>query len=110
MGKSKKKDRMYVSAKEHSIYNYGGKGFKPGEKKQFHRLPFSSCAISLQPFTDPVALRIDSSAVLFDILNVVPFIRKYKKNPLTGEKCSVKELIKVKFSRNADGVYPLLPD
>ena len=43
-----------------------------------------SCALSLQPFRNPVAVIADSDtdetprADVFDLLNIVPYVRKFK--------------------------------
>jgi peptidyl-prolyl cis-trans isomerase-like protein 2 len=106
MGKSKKKDRLYVSAKEYSIYNYGGQEYKDKEERQVHRLPFDCCSITLQPAVDPVAIRHNGKAFLFDIVSLVPFLRKFKKNPITGLPMTTKEMIRVHLHKNSEG--PLL--
>ena len=103
-GKSKKKDRMYVSAKEYSL-SFGGQEFKEKKGHQIHRLPYDCCAISLQPCVDPVAVRVGVKAYLFDIVSLVPFLRKYQRNPVTGEPMTTKEMIRVHFKKNAEGVY-----
>ena len=33
--------------------------------------------------------------VIFDLVNLVPFIRKYKANPVTGEEMSTKDIIRL---------------
>jgi hypothetical protein len=52
-----------------------------------------SCALSLQPFKAPVAVLADvvegetPRADVFDLLNIVPYIRKFKtsESPYRGE-------------------------
>jgi hypothetical protein len=45
-------------------------------------LSFDCCAMSLAPFETPVCTK---EGVVFDILNVMPYVKKHKRNPITGE-------------------------
>lgn len=40
---------------------------------------------------------------VFEFLNIVPFIKKYKKCPVTGSPLKVADLIKLKIHRNKEG-------
>lgn len=42
---------------------------------------------------------------MFDILNIMPYVRKHKKNPITGETMTVKDLIRLNISKNSDGKW-----
>lgn len=42
---------------------------------------------------------------VFDILSIVPWIKKYGTNPITGEKLDAKSLIKLNFAKNSEGKY-----
>ncbi|KAL8680286.1 MAG: hypothetical protein Q9186_003524 [Xanthomendoza sp. 1 TL-2023] len=66
----------------------------------FKRLPFNFCAISLQPFTHPVC---SPEGTIFDITNILPWLKKHGTNPVTGRPLKPTELIKLKFSKNDDG-------
>ncbi|MCO5612751.1 hypothetical protein L7F22_067021 [Adiantum nelumboides] len=37
--------------------------------------------------------------------NIVPYIQKYGKNPVTGTRIAVKDLIKLQFHKNSEGQY-----
>ncbi|CAI5522378.1 unnamed protein product, partial [Closterium sp. Naga37s-1] len=37
--------------------------------------------------------------------NIVPYIQKFKRNPVTGKPLALKDLIKLHFHKNADGEY-----
>jgi peptidyl-prolyl cis-trans isomerase-like protein 2 len=37
--------------------------------------------------------------------NIIPFIKKYKKNPVTGDTLKVADLIKLNFHKNEKGEY-----
>jgi peptidyl-prolyl cis-trans isomerase-like protein 2 len=100
MGKKKhSKDPMYVTATEWKD-SYGGK--KNRSTQGGYQLPFDACAMTLGPFETPVC---SGDGVVFDILNVVPYIKKYHKNPVTGEAMSSKDLIRLNFAKNADGKF-----
>lgn len=78
-------------------------GFKGAQKApEFRRLPFSCCTLSMQPFENPLCTK---EGVIYDLMNIVPFLKKYGINPANGEKISAKELIKLNFHKNADGKY-----
>ncbi|GBG81290.1 hypothetical protein CBR_g31965 [Chara braunii] len=68
----------------------------------FKRLPFYCCGVSFTPFEDPVCT---ADGHVFDILNVVPYLRKFHKHPVTGRLLEVKDLIKLTFHKNNDGEY-----
>uniref|UniRef100_A0A667XJ55 RING-type E3 ubiquitin transferase n=1 Tax=Myripristis murdjan TaxID=586833 RepID=A0A667XJ55_9TELE len=68
----------------------------------FRRLPFDHCSLSLQPFEYPVCT---PDGVVFDLLSIVPWIKRYGTNPISGEKLEAKSLIKLNFSKNNDGKY-----
>ncbi|WVQ83371.1 peptidyl-prolyl cis-trans isomerase-like 2 [Cryptococcus sp. DSM 104549] len=105
-------DKMYVTHAEHSAGSHTasstGKRAETG-KSEFQRLPFDSCALSLQPFRNPVAVLADTEpgetprADVFDLLNIVPYIRKFKTNPVSGKPLETSQLIKLNFSKNAEG-------
>lgn len=71
-------------------------------KTPFKRLPYYCCALTFTPFEDPVCTK---EGHVFDILNIVPYVTKFKKNPVTGKPMAVKDLIKIQFHKNADGEY-----
>lgn len=43
--------------------------------------------------------------VIFDILNIMPYVRKHKKNPVTGETLTPKDLVRLNIAKNADGKW-----
>lgn len=68
----------------------------------FRRLPFNYCALSLQPYEHPVCT---SSGVVFDLTNIIPWLKKHGTNPVDGTKLESKDLIKINMSKNEDGEY-----
>ncbi|XP_020852221.1 RING-type E3 ubiquitin-protein ligase PPIL2 isoform X3 [Phascolarctos cinereus] len=101
MGKRQhQKDKMYITCAEYTHF-YGGK--KPDlPQANFRRLPFDHCSLSLQPFEYPVCT---PDGVVFDLLNIVPWIKKYGTNPSSGEKLDAKSLIRLNFTKNSEGKY-----
>jgi len=102
--KQHQSDKLWLTTQEWK-YFFGGK--KPDRKYDpdevdFKRLPFDHCSISLQPFANPYC---DSEGHVFDLIHVLPFIKKYKTNPCTGKPLDAKGLTKLKFSKNAAGEY-----
>ncbi|XP_027430044.1 RING-type E3 ubiquitin-protein ligase PPIL2-like isoform X1 [Zalophus californianus] len=98
MGKRQhQKDKMYITCAEYTHF-YGGK--KPDiPQANFHRLPFDHCSLSLQPFVYPVCT---PEGVVFDLLNIVPWLKKYGTNPSNGEKLDGRSLIKLNFAKNKE--------
>uniref|UniRef100_A0A1A8GZN5 RING-type E3 ubiquitin-protein ligase PPIL2 n=1 Tax=Nothobranchius korthausae TaxID=1143690 RepID=A0A1A8GZN5_9TELE len=101
MGKRQhQKDKMYITCTEYTNF-YGGKRAEI-PRANFKRLPFDHCSLSLQPFEYPVCTE---DGVVFDLLSIVPWIKKYGTNPISGEKLEAKSLIKLKIAKNNDGKY-----
>lgn len=120
-----------------------------GNKSEFRRLPFDHCALSFQPFENPLC---NHDGVIYDFTSIYPFTKKYGIDPATGkvinywridrccrgccrgcccccccycynifpphsqcrevrkngncfQKLDSKALIKLKFTKNADGKY-----
>ncbi|KAI9257928.1 peptidyl-prolyl cis-trans isomerase-like 2 [Sporodiniella umbellata] len=68
----------------------------------FKRLPFYCCSLSLQPFEHPVCT---PDGIVFDLMNIIPYIKKYGTNPVTGEKLETKQLIKLHYKKNEQDEY-----
>ncbi|OXA59322.1 Peptidyl-prolyl cis-trans isomerase-like 2 [Folsomia candida] len=105
MGKKQhQKDKLYLTFTEWSTL-YGGKKANQaqfGSNSEFRRLPFDHCALSLQPFENPYC---DAHGNIFDLMVLLPFLKKYKVNPITGEKLDAKQLTKLNFTKNGEGKY-----
>ena len=93
------KDRMFVTATEHK-YLYGGKHDK--KVAAYQRLPFDHCALSFTPFESPACT---ADGVVFDLLNLLPYLKKHRKHPITGDAMEAKDIVHLHFSKNADGRY-----
>jgi len=104
MGKRQhQKDKMYLTATEWRTVYGGKKAVNPNSSDAaFRRLPYDHCSLSLQPFENPLC---DKEGHVFDLLAIVPYLKKYKTNPVTGKSLEAKTLIRLKFHKNAEGQY-----
>lgn len=101
MGKKQhSKDRMFITKTEWAT-EWGGAKSKE-LKTPFKRLPFYCCALTFTPFEDPVCTKDGS---VFDIMHIVPYIRKYGRNPVNGAPLKQEDLIPLTFHKNAEGEY-----
>jgi peptidyl-prolyl cis-trans isomerase-like protein 2 len=75
------------------------KGPVPGA---FKRLPYNFCALSLQPFAHPVCT---PNGTIFDLTNILPWLKKHGTNPVDGTPIKSSDLIKLNFTKNDDQEY-----
>jgi peptidyl-prolyl cis-trans isomerase-like protein 2 len=105
MGKKQhQKDKMYLTCTEWSTI-YGGKkaaAAAKGGKSEFKRLPFNCCSLSLQPFEHPLCTR---EGIIFDLMNIMPYLKKYGHSPVTGEPMDARSLIKLTFYKNSEDQF-----
>ncbi|CAG0882626.1 unnamed protein product [Cyprideis torosa] len=100
MGKKQhQKDKLYLTTKEWTE-QYGG--HKQTKKTSEERLAFGNCALSLVPWKTPLC---DQEGHIYDLMAIVPFLRKYKVNPVTGKPLSFKQLTRLNFQKGASGAY-----
>ncbi|XP_076265278.1 RING-type E3 ubiquitin-protein ligase PPIL2 [Rhynchophorus ferrugineus] len=102
MGKRQhQKDKMYLTYTEWTTL-YGGK--KPGsltkEEQNFKRLPFDHCCLSLQPYEVPFC---DLDGNIFDLDALIPFLKKFKINPVTGKPLDFHSLIQLNMKTDSEG-------
>ena len=108
MGKKQhSKDKMYLLQSEWQYEGVGGgRGYAGGKgnahKLPFRCLPFHCCALSLSPFQDPM---MTPTGVVYDMLNIVPYVQKNKKCPVSGAPLSLKDLTKLTFHKNDKDEY-----
>ncbi|KAG4304730.1 hypothetical protein PORY_001783 [Pneumocystis oryctolagi] len=107
MGKNT--DKLYITHSEWSGIDgqhSAATGIIKKKTHSFSRLPFQYCNLSLQPFENPVCtINEANEAIIFELLYIIPYIKKYKTNPATGEKLEAKSLLKLKFHKNEEGNY-----
>ena len=100
MGKKQhSKDQLYLTPTEWQA-DWGGK--KHALHLPWKTLPYNCCAISFRPFEVPMCTK-DGSC--FDLCNIVPYIKKFKRHPVTGDPLAAGDLTKLKFQKNAEGHY-----
>lgn len=100
MGKNRhSKDRMFITTTEWKT-EYGGK--KTAGNIQHRPLPFECCALSLSPFETPCCTQ---EGVIFDFLNLVPYLRKHKSNPITAVEMTTKDIIRLNMEKNSEGAW-----
>jgi peptidyl-prolyl cis-trans isomerase-like 2 len=105
MGKKQhQQDKLYLTTTEWKQFYGGKKDETPLTKASvnFKRLPFFCCSLSFQECKHPYCTQ---EGVIFDLENIVPFLKKYGKNPVTGDKLEAKSLIKIQFTKNTKGEY-----
>lgn len=96
----RKSEKLYISQTEHA----GGHGkaaslSSAATQSQYQNyVPFSCCAISLQPWSTPVADRNDGT--IYELTNVLPWIQKHGLSPASGGKLAAGDLVPLHFSKN----------
>ncbi|KAI3824156.1 hypothetical protein L1987_05605 [Smallanthus sonchifolius] len=101
MGKKQhSKDRMFITKTEWAT-EWGGAKSKE-LRTPFKRLPFYCCALTFTPFEDAVCTEDGS---VFDIMHIIPYIRKYEKHPVSGVPLKQEDLIPLTFHKNSEGEY-----
>ncbi|KAF2763740.1 cyclophilin-like protein [Teratosphaeria nubilosa] len=101
-------DKLYITHSEwNSEDSFGASAGANARQKtnagaNFKRLPFNFCAVSLQPFSHPVCT---ADGTIFDLTNILPWIKKHGTNPVDGKPLKSSELIKLDFAKNEDDQY-----
>ncbi|KAI9810285.1 MAG: Peptidyl-prolyl cis-trans isomerase cyp8 [Pycnora praestabilis] len=100
-------DKLYIThsewASEDAYSASAGSGVNKSKGPNggsFKRLPFNFCAVSLQPFEHPVCT---ADGTIFDITNILPWLKNHGTNPVTGLPLRSSELIKLNFAKNDEG-------
>ncbi|KAJ3673958.1 hypothetical protein LUZ60_005950 [Juncus effusus] len=101
MGKKQhSKDRMFITSTEWATEWGGAKAKDTGAP--FKRLPFYCCSLTFVPFEDPVCT---ADGNVFEMMNIVAYIKKFGKHPVTGLPLKVEDLIPLIFHKNSDGEF-----
>jgi peptidyl-prolyl cis-trans isomerase-like 2 len=70
---------------------------------------FFQPAPTIQPtltLSSPLDLQVCTpDGTVMDIVNAVPYIRKFKRHPVTGAPLELKDLTRLHFHKNTDGEY-----
>jgi peptidyl-prolyl cis-trans isomerase-like protein 2 len=106
MGKNT--DKLYITQSEWAT---GGHSASAGHAKGTTTLPataialpFWTCSISQQPIQTDAGVT-DEYGNVYDIRNLLPYIRKHSTNPVTGEPMTTKDVIKLKIATNSEHKY-----
>ncbi|EKM61222.1 uncharacterized protein PHACADRAFT_247695 [Phanerochaete carnosa HHB-10118-sp] len=69
------------------------------------RTPFDCCALTFQPFENPVCARnSDGTGLVFDLVNIIPWLKQHNNiNPVTQEPLTSADLISLHYSRKPSG-------
>lgn len=98
MGKNQhSKDGLHVRPTE---WAQDGSGFKATKRSPFARLPLDCCFLSFQPFASPVCTR---EGAVFETKFIVKYIKRFGKNPVTGGKLEISQLVPLQFHSNVEG-------
>ncbi|KAF7513074.1 hypothetical protein GJ744_011340 [Endocarpon pusillum] len=102
-------DKLYITHSEWSSSDAysasAGSGVNQklnGAHASFKRLPYTFCALSLQPFTSPVCT---PEGLIFDHENILRWLITHDTNPVNGLPLKQSDLIKLQFSKNEVGEY-----
>jgi peptidyl-prolyl cis-trans isomerase-like protein 2 len=104
MGKNQhSKDRMFITATEWAT-QYGGKKRKASGANEIRPLPFDHCALSLAPFTSPCMFN-NNTGVIFEYDNIIPYLKKHKSDPVSGDPMTESDIIRLHMDKNSDGEW-----
>lgn len=105
-------DKLYITHSEWSSSdafssargaNTSTRNSATGLSSTFKRLPFNYCAVSLQPFTDPVCTE---SGTIFDLTHILTWLSKHPgTSPIDGSGLRRDDLITLNFTKNEDNEY-----
>ena len=103
MGKNQhSKDRLFLTSTEHKSGEHRGSGKQSTLHLPYRTLPYDCCAISFRPFETPLCTADGS---VFELLNIVPYLKKFRKHPVTGQPLAASDLIKLHFHKNQEKQY-----
>jgi peptidyl-prolyl cis-trans isomerase-like protein 2 len=102
--RSRTSNQSFVTQAERVANGFGGKTVESltSQRSAFKRLPFDCCSLSLTPFSDPVCNR---AGIVFDIVNLMAYLRKYKRDPISGAPASAADFTALRFHKDADGRF-----
>eukprot|EP00727_Mastigamoeba_balamuthi_P006440 m51a1_g2416 putative peptidyl-prolyl cis-trans isomerase-like 2-like (546) ;mRNA; r:800009-801892 len=104
MPQRKKNDRAYITMSEW-VNEYGGKrAGDAGRGGAVRPLAFDCCALSLAPF-DASASVCTLDGVVYDLKNIVPYLKRHGVDPVSGKKLRKDDLVPLVWHRNAAGHY-----
>ncbi|KAI0985013.1 hypothetical protein GJ496_001092 [Pomphorhynchus laevis] len=105
MGKKQhQKDKLYLTSSEWRDF-YGGNKRKLSADNAtsgtYVRLPFFCCSITFQPIENPCCT---TDGAICEKQNILNFIAKYGRHPITGSKLASTDLIDLHFHKNNEAI------
>ena len=64
-----------------------------------------TCAHQMNAGTCLALQACTADGTVYDITNIVPYVQKLKRHPVSGEPLQLKDVIKLIFHKNNDGEY-----
>lgn len=97
----RQKEKQYQSAREHQQNSQIRSGSGTIGSTVQRRLPFHCCALTLNPFVDPVCTL--SSGIVFDSAALTDFVLKHHKDPVTGNPLSTQDICSLHMDQDDEG-------
>lgn len=98
----RQKEKQYQSATEHRTNATLRAGGGRGSAGQERRLPFHCCALTLTPYQNPVCT---SNGIVFENTALLPFLMAHKKDPVTGEPRTTRDVITLSMDKDDEGQW-----
>jgi peptidyl-prolyl cis-trans isomerase-like protein 2 len=99
----RQKEKQYQSASEHKANSHLRAGGKSGSGNgPERRLPFHCCALTLTPYHNPVCT---SNGIIFENTALLPFLLTHKKDPVTGEPRTTRDVITLNADKDEEGLW-----
>ncbi|TBU34614.1 cyclophilin-like protein [Dichomitus squalens] len=104
-------NKLYVTHAEHSgmfgQHTASSAGHKAKQEAPHpgSRTPFDCCALTFQPFTNPVCARNpDGTGNVFELVSIIPWLKQHNNiNPVTQEPLQPSDLITLHYARKPSG-------
>lgn len=104
----RQKEKQYQSATEQKAnaqLRVGRSSNNNYDEQRQRKLPFGCCALTFLPIQDdPVCIRHETkNGILFDATALIPFVRKYHIDPITGDPLTTLDIISLQMEKNDEG-------
>jgi len=96
----RQKEKQYESAREYRLNSQIRNGSSLRSGSEIRRLPFHCCALTLNPFNNPVC---SPNGIIYELTAILPHLLKYKSDPSTGEPMSSRDLVHLQMQKDESG-------
>lgn len=104
--KRTQKDRLYLSSSEHATYQRdNNNNSNNNNNKATDSNRFNYCALTNKPINPQSSVTTSDGYYIFDLYSIIPYINKYHKHPVYNTTLNINDLIKLKWSLNANKQY-----